>query len=101
MGRWDLSFSQFCWPVLILVPKIDFLLCRKWSQTQVKDYTNLNDLLFDADEKQVGRLADNTEEITVGSFFCDILKVKEIPKQHNQLIEEHLNNTSRFSEPLL
>ena len=78
------------------------MLCRNWSELEVKDYSNLNDLLFDVGERRAGRLGDTENEITVCSFFCDVLKVKEIPRGEGQEgREEHVNNTSLFSEPLL
>ena len=82
--------------------QLDFFLCRKGSQLQIKDYTNLNDLLLDAEEQQIaGRLAgDIDNEITVGSFFCDVLHSKQIPKcDNNQL--QHVHSSNGFSEPLL
>lgn len=80
--------------------------CRNWGPTRVQSYNDLEELLFDLDPASGGRLVlrdddddDGDGEITVGNFFCDVLKQK--PKRPVVVRRQESTDQSGFSEPLL
>mmetsp|Transcript_3475 Transcript_3475/g.5804 ORF Transcript_3475/g.5804 Transcript_3475/m.5804 type:complete len:133 (-) Transcript_3475:1013-1411(-) len=85
--------------------------CLNWGPARVQSYNDLEELLFDVDETAAGRLVvpgveedgdAAAGEITVGNFFCDVLKQKPKRPTVARRQEESMDQSgSRFSEPLL